>query len=197
MRRLPCLLACVLIASGAGAQSLGEAARKEKEKKRRDAAAGETKPYGDDDLAARHPPAEKPAADKPAPTGTDAAAIRPGAASPGAKPTPVPSPTPPSWLKGLNEDDKEGEKAQPPAGTEPSSAMDELKKKNELWQGKYRTKKREVEALEKEVAALEKQVAEGGGSIVMTNPMDVRTNSGYVETVADVAARELREKRAA
>src|SRR5262249_60035546 len=111
-------------------------------------------------------------------------------------PTPAPSPTR-SWLKQLSEDDKEGGKAQRPAGAEPPSAMEELRKKNELWQGKYHVKKLEVDSLEKEIAALEKEVSQGGGGppvpLNPLNPMDTR----YTESAYDVAVRELREKRAA
>jgi hypothetical protein len=196
MRGLLCLLACSLLAAGAGAQSLGEAARREKEKKRREAAAAaEAKVYGDDDLAAHRSPAEKRAGDKPSAAATGPAAKEPGSV-PAAKPTPAPSPSP-SWLKGLSEDDTEGEKAQPGAGTEPPSAMDELRKKIELWQGKYHPKKLEVESLEKEIAALEKEVSQGGGGsgvpLNPLNPLDTR----YTESAYDVAVRELREKRAA
>ena len=124
------------MASGAVAQSLGEAAQKEK-KRRESAAKAPKKVYGDDDLGRYEPQRtnEGGAQSRPAVSGE-------GTPSEGAGPG--------------------GALAQAVPGKDPQepSDMDKLKAKIERWRSRYRPLKSRVEALEKKIADLEKQERE-------------------------------------
>jgi len=168
-RPLWVMAVCLVLAGLASAQSLSDAADKEKARRKelREARV-EAKSYTDKDL-------EKVTGSPVDATANSTDASR----SPEAKAD-----------DGKAEDATE-DLAEPPA--EPS-AMDQLRQKIDKWRARYREAKAEVDALESEVADLTKrtQPGETGGLIVYAGDA---VNPPGVVAEADVLAKRLSEAR--
>jgi hypothetical protein len=169
-----CLILVGLVASGARAQSLGDAAKKEKQ--RRDTAAKPPqKVISDDDLGryATGPAAE--GEDASVPQSPPESQAVPSSPSDAERPAPTgrrPQASPPNALSG----------------------MDELKAKIDRWRARYRPVKARVDTLEAEIRDLEPKAK---GITIVLGPSDPRYVAGGTpqKTQAESALTRLGQAR--